>query len=331
MKDSICWILRGLVVGAWLQQGIAPSAAQPYAIWPQTPVRLIVPAAAGGSADVLARQVALQMEADLKQTFIVENRPGGGNLIGARAVVSAAPDGYTLLAHGIGSHVIATAETPNALDPSKDFTHIAYVGGVPVVLAVSAAVPVKDVASLVAYSRSFPDGLNWGSPGPGTRSHIIGELFRDATKARITHIPYKGAGQAVIDLLGSHIPIAFLTINSARSLIDDGRVRALAVSSKRRLAHYPSVPTFAELGFPMLTGSSWFGVSGPPGMPAALANQINADVNRAVASTAVTKFLAAADFEPIAMSASEFTQFFLAEVNLLEPFIRAMSQPAAAQ
>ena len=189
------------------------------------------------------------------------------------------------------------------------------------------AAPVKDVASLVAYSHSLPDGLSWGSPGPGTRSYIIGELFREVTKARIVHIPYKGAGQAATDLLGNHIPIAFLTINSARSLIDDGRVRALAVSSKSRLAHYPSVPTFADLGFPILTGSSWFGISGPPGMSALLANKINTDVNHAVASTAVTKFFTDADFESVAMSPSEFTKFFLAEISLLEPFIKATSRP----
>jgi tripartite-type tricarboxylate transporter receptor subunit TctC len=321
------WILRGLIAGALLQ-AVVSSASQPQTIWPQKPVTLIVPAAAGGSADVLARQVALQLETALKQTFIVENRPGGGNLIGARAVVNAAPDGYTLLVHGVGSHVIATAETPNALNPAKDFTHIAYIGGVPAVLAVNVAVPVQDVPSLVAYSHSLPDGLNWGSPGQGTRSYIIGELFRDATRARIVHIPYKGAGQAATDLLGNHIPLAFLTLNSARSLVDGGQVRALAVSSKNRLAHYPSVPTFAELGFPALTGSSWFGVSGPPGMSESLVNTINANVNRAVASPAVTKFFADADFEPIMMSPSEFTKFFLAEIGLLEPFIKATSRTA---
>jgi tripartite-type tricarboxylate transporter receptor subunit TctC len=313
------------ILGAWLL-ALAPGVALAQQAWPQRQVTLIVPAAAGGSADVLARRIAQQLETDLKQTFVVENRPGGANLIGARAVVAAAPDGYTLLAHGVGSHVIATAETPDALDPAKDFTHIAYIGGVPAVLAINPATSATDLKSLVAYSKSQPNGLSWGSPGPGTRSYIIGELFRDATGANMTHIAYKGGGQAATDLLGNHIPAAFLTLNSARSLIDQGRVKALAISSSRRLAHYPNVPTFAELGYPKLVGASWFGISGPPGMPATLAARINAAVTKAVASPAVAKFLVEADFEAAAMSAPEFTAFFLSEIRVLEPFIKATSQ-----
>ena len=301
-------------------------AVNAQSVWPEKPVTLIVPAAAGGSADVLARRVALQLEADLKQTFVVENRPGGGNLIGARAVMAAVPDGYTLLAHGIGSHVIATPETPDALDPARDFTHIAYIGGVPAVLVTNVAVPVTDIKSVVAYSHAQTNGLSWGSPGQGTRSYIVGELFRDATGANMSHIPYKGGGQVVGDLLGNHIPAAFVTLNSTRSLIDDGKVKAIAISSAARLAHYPNVPTFAELGFPKLVGSSWFGISGPPRMPAALADRINAAFNQAVGSAAVKKFLADADFESTPMTAPQFTSFFLSEVSLLEPYLKATSQ-----
>lgn len=317
--------LRGVLAGAFLL-ALAPEVAFAQPDWPQRPVTLIVPAAAGGAADVLARRIALQLEADLKQTFIVENRPGGANLIGARAVVAAVPDGYTLLAHGVGSHVIATPETPDALDPAKDFTHIAYIGGVPAVLAVNPATPVNDIASLVAYSKAQPGGLSWGSPGSGTRSYIIGELFREASGANMTHIAYKGGGQAATDLLGNHIPAAFLTLNSARALIDEGRVKAIAISASRRLEHYPNVPTFTEAGYPKLVGASWFGISGPPGMPAGLAARINAAVNKAVASPAVAKFLAEADFESATMSASEFTAFFLSEIRVLEPYIKATSQ-----
>jgi tripartite-type tricarboxylate transporter receptor subunit TctC len=275
---------------------------------------------------VLARRIALQLEADLKQTFVVENRPGGSNLIGARAVSGADPDGYTLLAHGVGSHVVATADTPDALNPAKDFTHIAFIGGVPAVLVTNVAVPVSDIKSFVAYSKAQPNGLSWGSPGAGTRSFIIGEMFRDATGAKMAHIPYKGGGQLAGDLLGNHIPAAFVTLNSTRSLIDDSKVKAIAISSSTRLAHYPNVPTFAELGFPKLVGSSWFGISGPPGMSAALVDKINAAVNRAVASATVKKFLTDADFETTPMSASQFKAFFLSEISLLEPYLKATSK-----
>jgi tripartite-type tricarboxylate transporter receptor subunit TctC len=319
-------IFRGIVRGSLVGAALFVYAAQAQGAWPDRTVTLIVPAAAGGSADVLARRIALQLEADLKQSFVVENRPGGGNLIGTRAVVGAAPDGYTLLAHGIGSHVIATAETPDALDPARDFTHIAYIGGVPTVLVTNVAVPVNDIKGLVTYSHAQPGGLNWGSPGPGTRSYIVGEMFRDATGANLSHIPYKGAGQMVGDLLGNHIPAAFVTLNSTRSLIDEGKVRAIAISSAGRMAHYPNVPTFVELGLPKLVGASWFGISGPPGMPAALTEQINTAINRAVASPELKKFMVDADFEPKAMSAPEFASFFLSEVNLLEPYIKATSK-----
>lgn len=318
--------MRNGLAGAVLLACAGIGAAQAQGAWPQKPVTLIVPAAAGGSADTLARRIALQLETDLKQSFVVENRPGGGNLIGARAVAAAAPDGYTLLAHGIGSHVIATADTADALNPAKDFTHIAYIGGVPAVLVTNVAVPVTDIKSFVAYSHAQSNGLSWGSPGPGTRSYIVGELFRDATRANMAHIPYKGGGQLVGDLLGNHIPAAFVTLNSTRSLIDEGKVKAIAISTTARLAHYPNVPTFTELGFPKLVGSSWFGISGPPGMPAALTEKINSDISRAVASPTVKKFMADADFESMPMTGPQFTSFFLSEISLLEPYIKATSQ-----
>jgi tripartite-type tricarboxylate transporter receptor subunit TctC len=320
MKHWLSWIASGILLIALHAPTMGAAQAQP--LWPRKPVTLIVPASAGGSADTLARRVAVALETEMKQSFIVENRPGGGNLIGTRAVIGAAPDGYTLLVHGVGSHVIATAETPDALDPAKDFTHIAYIGGVPAVLVSNVAAGIGDIKTLVDRSNSTPGGLSWGSPGPGTRSYIIGELFRDATKANMTHIPYKGGGQVASDLLGNHIPVAFLTLNSTRSLIDEGRVRAIAMSASERLSHYPRMPTFAELGYPTLTGSSWFGVSGPPGIPALLAGKINADFNRAASSEATRRFFEDADFEHVSMTASEFTRFFLSEVRLLEPYLK---------
>jgi tripartite-type tricarboxylate transporter receptor subunit TctC len=213
------------------------------------------------------------------------------------------------------------------LDPRKDFTHIAYIGGIPAVLIANFGVPVSDIKTLVEYSHATPAGLSLGSPGLGTRSHIAGVLFRELTQANMTHIPYKGGAQAISDVLGNHIPAAFVTLNSARSLIDEGRVKALAITSASRLAHYGSVPTFAELGFPKLVGSTWFGISGPAGMPVSLTDKINRDINRALAATTVKQFLAEADFETAAMSPSEFTDFLLSEVVLLEPFLNATSKP----
>jgi len=291
--------------------------------WPVKPVRIIVPANPGGAADVLARRVARQLEEDTKQSFVVENRPGGGALIGTQAVVRSAPDGYTLLVHGVGGHVVPSKDNPNALDPAKDFTHIAYFGGVPVVFAVNPSVPATDIKSLIAFANSLPNGLSWGSPGLGTRSHIVGELLRDATGAKMTHIPYKGATQALTDLMANEISAVGMTLSSVRPLIAANKFKPIAISSVQRIPGLPNVPTFAESGFPKLTGASWFGVSGPPGMDAAVTRKINADMNRALSAPDVKKAFSEGSFEMIAMSAADFTRFFLEEISVLAPYLKS--------
>jgi len=297
-------------------------SAHPQAPWPQKPVRIIVPSSPGGTADVLARRVARQLEEDLKQSFVVENLPGGGALIGAQAMVRAPADGYTLLVHGVGSHVVASKDNPNALDPAKDFTHIAYFGGVPIVFAVNPAVAATDIKSLVNFAHSLPDGMSWGSPGVGTRSHIVGEQLREATGAKMVHIPYKGASQAITDLMGNRISAVSMTLSSIRPMLDAKKFRPIAVSSFQRVLVLPDVPTFAEAGFPRLTGASWFGLSGPPGMPQAMTDRINANVNRALSAPEVKKAFSDGSFETLTMSADEFTRFFLAEIALLAPHLR---------
>ena len=295
---------------------------QAQAPWPSKAVRIIVPSNPGGSADVLARRVAHQLEEDTRQSFVVENRPGGGALIGSQAVVRSPADGYTLLVHGVAAHVVPSKENPNALDPAKDFTHIAYFGGVPVVFAVNTSVPANDVKSLVAFSNSLPNGMSWGSPGLGTRSHIVGELLREATGAKMTHIPYKGAAQALADLMSNEISAVGMTLNSIKSLLSANKLKPIAVSSFQRIPGMGNVPTFAEAGFPKLTGSSWFGMSGPPGMDAALTRKINADVNRALSAPEIKKAFLDGGFEMASMTPAEFTRFFLEEINLLAPYLR---------
>jgi tripartite-type tricarboxylate transporter receptor subunit TctC len=315
-------IVRNLALVAAAAIACSPQLAAAQAAWPQKPVRVIVPANPGGAADVLARRVAIQLEADLRQPFVVENRPGGGALIGTQAVVKSAADGYTLLVHGVGGHVIRTSENPNALDADKDFTHIAYFGGVPVMFAVNPSVPASDLKSLIAHVKSTPAGLSWGSPGVGTRSHIVGELLREATGTQMVHVPYKGAAQAGADLIANHISAASMTLSSIKTLLDAKKIRPIAVSSFRRLPAYPDVPTFAEAGFPKLTGSSWFGMSGPPGMARGLTDRINVEVNRALAAPEVAKAFADGSFETAAMTSAEFTKFFLAEIALLAPYMK---------
>ncbi|MSQ50928.1 MAG: tripartite tricarboxylate transporter substrate binding protein [Betaproteobacteria bacterium] len=306
---------------AVLAAAVTAPPAYPQSPWPQKPVRVIVPANPGGAADVLARRVARQLEEDIKQSFVVENRPGAGALIGSQAVVRAAPDGYMLLVHGVGGHVVPSKDNPNALDPARDFTHIAYFGGVPVIFAVNPSVAANDVPSLIAFANSLPNGMSWGSPGLGTRSHIVGELLREATGAKMVHIPYKGATQALTDLMSNQISAVGMTLSSIRPVMGTNKFKPIAVSSIQRISGLPNVPTFAEAGHPKLTGSSWFGMSGPPGMDAALTARINADVNRALGAPEVKKAFLEGSFEMVAMSAAEFTKFFLAEIAVLAPYL----------
>lgn len=301
---------------------LGAAGTQAQTVWPQKAVRIIVPSSPGGAADVLARRVTHQLEEDLKQSFVVENIAGGGALIGTQAMVRAPADGYTLLVHGVGGHVVASAENPNALDPGKDFTHIAYFGGVPMVFAVNPSVPATDIKSLIAYANSQQSGISWGSPGLGTRSHIVGEQLRETTGAKMVHIPYKGANQAIADLLGNRLSAAGMTLSSARPMLEARKFRPIAISSFRRVPAFPDVPTFAEAGYPKLTGSSWFGVSGPPGLPPALTERINATMNRALSAPEVKKAFADGNFETATMSSAEFTRFFLAEIAILAPYLK---------
>jgi tripartite-type tricarboxylate transporter receptor subunit TctC len=310
------------LAAALLLVACADSPAVAETEWPQSIVELIVPAAAGGTADILARRVVVALERETKQKFVVINRPGGGNLIGTRVVVSSRPDGYRLLVHSLGGHVIPTKETQDALDPARDFSHLAYIGGIPSALLVHPSVPASDVNSLLAYGRSQPNGVNWASPGLGTHGYVLGELFREATSMKMTHVPYKGAGQALGDVVANQVPVGFMTLSATKGAIDSGWLRPLAHSGERRTVSMTDVPTFAEIGYPKLTGLTWFGVSGPPNMPVPLKEAINETFNRAVATQEVKEFMAQNSFESGPMTWSEFTDYFIAQVKLMTPYVQ---------
>ena len=304
---------------------LAPALAWAQADWPSKPIRLVVPYAAGGSSDTLGRLIARQLQDVLKQTVVVENKGGAGGLIGSKEVAKAAPDGYTLVISGIGSHVIAPADTPGSIDPMKDFTHIALLGGPPLGMVVNAELPVKDVKGFIAYVRAEPKGLSWGSPGQGTHGHLTGELFRQVNQLNMVHIAYKGAGPAVADLLGNQIPAAFMTLSSSNAHVDTGKLRLLAVSSSKRVGAYPNVPTLAELGYPQLTGTTWFSVSGPAGMPPAVVDRLNSEIRRALQSQAVRAAMAAESMESGDHDAPGFTRFMVSEIARWAPAVKSLN------
>ena len=295
--------------------------------WPHKAVRIVVPYSAGGSADTLGRMIADYLSISLKQPFVIDNKGGAGGTLGSMAVAKSPPDGYTLVLSGIGSHVIAPVQLNNGMNPMKDFTHLALLGGPPTALVVNADLPVKDIKGFMAYVAASPKGLSWGSPGLGTHAQLIGELFAQSNKLNFVHIGYKGAGPAVMDLLGGQIQAGFMTLRSASTHVQSGRLRVLAVTSAKRLKDHPEVPTFAELGFPKLTAVTWFSLSGPPGMPKNLANRINVNVRKGLHTPAVREQLVLEGVETQDLDVDAFNQFFRSEIEVWSPLVRSLQQP----
>ncbi|MEO6409508.1 MAG: tripartite tricarboxylate transporter substrate binding protein [Burkholderiaceae bacterium] len=317
---AIACILSAL---AW---GALPPARAQVTDWPQKPIKLVVPYAPGGSADTLGRLIAKHLGEAFKQTVVVENKAGAGGLIGSQLVAKAAPDGYTLVVSGIGSHVIAPVDQPAGFDPMKDFSHIALLAGPPLAVVVNAELPVKDFAGLLSYVRSNPKGLSWGSPGQGTHGHLTGELLRTQAKLNMVHIAYKGAGPAVADLIANQIPAAVMTLSSANAHVQTGKLRLLAVSSAKRLAEFPAVPTLAELGYPGLTGITWFALSGPAGMAPALVEKINAEVRRGMHTPAIKAVLQAESMETIDLDPAAFTRYVQSEIDRWTPAVKSVEK-----
>ena len=311
--------MRFLALLLFLFSGIAAAQA-----WPARPVRIIVTFAPGGSADTLGRLVAQKLGEQLKASFVVENRPGAGGTLGSELASNAAPDGYTLLVSGIASHVIAPSLPQGApYDPLRDFTHIALFGGPPGVLAVHPAVQANDLREFVALAKARPGALAYGSPGNGTQGHLVGELFKQRAGVDLMHVPYKGASGAVSDLVAGHIPAISTTLTTAASQIRAGRARGLAISAAERLPEFPGLPTFAELGYPELVATVWFGLSAPAGLPADIVERLNLEVNRALDNTEVRERLKPEGIVPSPLGAREFAAFVAEEIKRWAPVVRA--------
>ena len=304
------WFILGLAV-------VTPSTltAQEY---PVKPVRVIVPFAPGGASEGLARMVGDKLSRKFGQAFVIENRGGAGGIVGSDLVAKAPPDGYMLLISGIASHVVAPAMTTAPFDPIRSFTHIALIGGPPSGLMVYPGVPVRSVAEFIAYSKSLPGGISYGSAGHGTHSHLISELFRLKTGAHMVHIPYKGSGPAVADVVAGHLPATF-TGTSAIAQVRAGKTRMLAVTTERRLPEIADVPTFSELGLRELTTATWFGLSGPPGLPKEIVVRLNNEVRKALALPDVREKLAADGIEINNLDSEGFTAYLRSEIDRWGP------------
>ena len=293
--------------------------AQP---WPARTVKIIAPFSPGGSADTLGRVIAQKLTEQLKENFIVENRPGAGGALGSDLVAKAPPDGYTLVVSGIASHVIAP-QLPQGTpyDPLKDFTHIALLGGPPAVLAVNPSVPVKNLKEFVELAKSRP--LSYGSPGNGTQGQLVAELFKQRSGIDMQHVPYKGASGAVSDLIAGHIAVVSTTLTTAASQIRAGRARALAISAAARLPEFPDVPTYREMGYPDLVATVWFSLSAPANLPEEIVTRLNTEVNRALELPDVRERLKPEGIVPQRMNAREFSAYVAEELKRWAPVVKA--------
>jgi len=251
--------------------------------YPVRPIKLVVPYAAGGPTDVLGRLVADYLGRDLKQAVIVENKPGAQGAIGAEAVARADPDGYTLFV-AAGSIIVLNPMLYKKLsyDPVKDFRMLALVTDLPVVMEVHPSVPAKTVAEFVAYAKQNPGKLNFGSAGTGGTIHLAGEMFKQMAGIEMTHVPYKGAGPALTDLLSGNIQVMFDSMGTALPPVKAGLLRPLGVSSTQRSPDLPDVPTIAESGYPDYAVSVWYGIVAPSKLPDEIAQKISASLDRAL-------------------------------------------------
>ena len=321
---SITAVVRnGLFVWAGLS-GMVAMAQEPN--WPQRPVKIVVPYAAGGSSDSLGRLISVGLTESLKQPFVIENKGGAGGMIGSQQVSKSAPDGYNLVISGVASHVIGPSENPKTYDPIKDFTHIAMLGGPPIVFAVNAQLPVNDLKSFLAYAKTNP--VSWGSPGKGTHGYLIGEAFEVMAKTDMQHVAYKGGSPAVADTIAGHIPALFTTLSTASAQIQAGKLKALAITSSKRMPEFPNVPTFAELGYKSLTVTSWIGLSAPKGTPPAIVKKLHAEVMNALSKPALMAQLEAEGMIPMFLSPESYTQLVKSDTERWTSLIKALNLKA---
>jgi tripartite-type tricarboxylate transporter receptor subunit TctC len=273
-------LLFALATGALLAWPID----QVYAAYPERLVRIVVPFAPGGGTDVIARALAQEMEKDLRQSVIIENKPGAGTIIGTQAVATSEPDGYTLLMGTFANAVNPSLYAKLPYEPHKDFAPVALVARSYNIVVVNAKSQLRTIPELITAAKADPEKLSYGTYGTGTSAHLAGELFKSLAKVNLTTVPYKGASPAITDQLGGQIQVMFTTVASAASLIAAGQLRALAVTSAERSPAFPDLPTVAEAGMQGYAAESWYGLFAPAKTPPEIIERLNRSAAKAVQS-----------------------------------------------
>jgi tripartite-type tricarboxylate transporter receptor subunit TctC len=306
--------LHGLTGAAAAATLGGPALADTY---PSRLIKIIVPFPPGGPTDVFARIIADKLSKQLKQTVIVESKPGGGGgTIGAKFVANSTPDGYTLLFALTGTLSIAPAIYKNSgYDPLKNFAPVAKIATGAQVLVVNPSVPAKTLGELVAYAKAHPGKINCASPGYGTQPHLLAELFKSVTKTNILHVPYKGSAPAIVDLLSGQVQMLFDSPASLAGHVKAGKLRALAVTTEKRASALPDVPTVVEAGYPGLLATLWGGIVAPAGTPAPVVEMLNKAINADLRTDEMRGKLVRFAMEPDPLTPAEFKTFFAEEVK----------------
>jgi tripartite-type tricarboxylate transporter receptor subunit TctC len=306
-----------LAAGAMLS---APAAAQDY---PSRPIRIIVPFAPGGVADNSARVIADKLGQRLNQQVVVENRPGASGNIGSEQVAKSAPDGYTLLLGFDGTMVVNPHTFPKMpFDTVRDFAPVTKLGDATLILVAHPSVPAKTVAELVAYSKTQSGGLAYGSSGTGGTPHLAGEMLKQRTGANLVHVPYKGGGQAIIDVVGGQIPLTYTAIATSQQYVKTGRLKAIAVSSDKRSTSLPDTPTFIESGVPDFVVASWTGILAPAGTPKPIVDRLQKEIAAVLADPEVKARYEVLGIEPVGNTPEQFAAQIKADLAKYEKVVK---------
>jgi tripartite-type tricarboxylate transporter receptor subunit TctC len=318
MKNYRCWAATALVAAF---AAVSSAQAQDY---PSRLVRLVVPQAAGGGTDTFARAIGQKLSERWGQSVVIENRPGAGGVVGTDFVAKSAPDGYTLLVTYEGSQAINQSLYEKLpFDSLRDFYPIATIAATPFLLIVGPRAQAKTLKEFISFARANPDKLTYGSAGNGSVNHLLGEMLKTEADIHVAHIPYKGAPAAIADVIGGHIDAAFASMPSVISSVQSNVVRALAVSSAKRVAVAPDIPTIAEAGFEKFDVNPWWGILAPAGMSPSIAQKIGADIADILKTPEMEEILAKQGATPLISSPEAFRDLLAQDIEKWRKVVKA--------